>query len=87
MNSEQYYKKHVRDLHEEKQLCPICDEPKTDMKEHMLSHSTSSDKKFKCEKCPYQTHRPWLLKIHNKGVHEQIRKFSCALCEKSFLME
>ena len=84
INSEQHWKNHVKRLHEEQQKCPICDEVKFDMKNHMLTHSTSREKKFKCEKCPYKAERACLLKKHNEIVHELIRKYSCELCDKKF---
>ena len=48
------------------------------MREH------ASEKKFKCEDCPYQTSRLDRIKMHKRSVHDKIKDQVCQECGAAF---
>ena len=45
-----------------------------------------SSRKFKCDKCPYQSSQKGNVKTHIMGVHEKIKNHVCNECGFAFFL-
>ena len=39
---------------------------------------------FKCEKCPYESAKKYIVKTHAREVHDNIRDHICKVCGSAF---
>ena len=73
---------HIRKKHTPERTravqCPICPSSfysKSDLKAHIGNHV--KERIYKCDHCPYRTHKSTNLTIHNRAQHENLIPFRC----------
>ncbi|XP_060520863.1 zinc finger protein 660-like [Cylas formicarius] len=79
--------RHKRDVHEKKELCPVCDKMYSGrvLKEHMRRHMEreAGIKRYVCEQCGKGFTCGTSRKRH-LAVHSGEKPFKCDVCQKSF---
>lgn len=90
--------RHIRLSHTDKyvfvksltQACPICDQKyaTSSLKAHIATHSTITNKNYKCAICSKNFSTKWNLKQHHwTHANRSSKPFQCTMCSNAFIRE